>query len=239
MGRGVLKGARKPTAATRARRLEASVAGLLPAGVSLDVRPVGDYRDRLNGSEARAVARAVPRRQREFSTGRAAARAALARMGAAGSVILVGAHREPLWPHGFVGSITHEDELCIVVACREEAARGIGVDITSSDPLEVPLRSVVSPEGAPEPPSAGGATSPDPYKVAFSAKEALYKAIFPLVRRFVGFEEVSIRIDARSQRWWSTSDSEDVRPLCSMTEGRLLVTEREIVTVAWVSSPVA
>src|SRR5438874_13378259 len=68
----------------------------------------GDLPDApLLGPEAAAVASAVPSRQREFATGRACARQALAALGVAPVPLDRGAGGAPAWPAGGVGSITH------------------------------------------------------------------------------------------------------------------------------------
>ncbi|MEV4420566.1 hypothetical protein AB0L40_11415 [Patulibacter sp. NPDC049589] len=54
-----------------------------------------------------AVRHAVETRRREFVTGRACAHRALAALGVPVVPIMSGPNREPLWPEGVVGSITH------------------------------------------------------------------------------------------------------------------------------------
>jgi 4'-phosphopantetheinyl transferase EntD len=49
----------------------------------------------------------VEKRWREFAAGRSCARKALAASGHAPVAVLQGAGREPVWPQGIVGSITH------------------------------------------------------------------------------------------------------------------------------------
>jgi hypothetical protein len=58
------------------------------------------------GEEA-VIAHTVDNRRREFATGRACARTALAQLGVPGAAILPGARGAPQWPAGVMGSITH------------------------------------------------------------------------------------------------------------------------------------
>ncbi|MBN1173619.1 MAG: 4'-phosphopantetheinyl transferase, partial [Micromonosporaceae bacterium] len=64
---------------------------------------------RMLPEEAPLVARAVPRRRAEFTTGRHCARLALASLGVEPAAILAGPDRAPRWPAGIVGTITHCD----------------------------------------------------------------------------------------------------------------------------------
>src|SRR5260370_38715827 len=57
--------------------------------------------------EAAVVEHAVDKRRREFTTGRVCARRALLNLGRPAAPLLPGAHGEPQWPAGVVGSITH------------------------------------------------------------------------------------------------------------------------------------
>ena len=64
--------------------------------------------------EEALIARAIPKRRREFEKGRECARAALARLGLLDVVLLAGSGREPLWPAEVVGEEPPYDELAIV-----------------------------------------------------------------------------------------------------------------------------
>lgn len=207
---------------------------LVPPGTAVDVRVIDDFRDSLFDVEREAVARAVPGRQREFSTGRASARAALATLGLPQRALPVGPGREPIWPAGYIGSIAHAAGLCIALARRRDHVRGIGADLEPATPLDPELRDMICTaaerrDGVPR----SSAEAPDAHKVIFCAKEALYKAIYPLVQRYVDFQEVSIELDLDGGAWRPRSASRDLSGLCASTTGSLLVTDGEIVTVAW------
>jgi 4'-phosphopantetheinyl transferase EntD len=74
------------------------------------------------------VARAAPKRRRDFVLGRACARAALAGLGHGGAVIGQGEGGAPLWPAGIVGSITHTSGYAAALAAEARLFSGIGVD---------------------------------------------------------------------------------------------------------------
>ena len=76
--------------------------------------------------EETSVAHAVPKRRTEFRTGRAYARAALAALGCAPAPIPVGESRQPLWPNGFLGSISHSGPW---VGCAAVRCGRVGFDV--------------------------------------------------------------------------------------------------------------
>jgi len=170
--------------------------GLFPEDVAL---AWGDSRDasaELLPGEVELVANAVPKRQLEFANGRECARRALGQLGVARQALLMAPTREPLWPEGIVGSLTHTNGLCAAVAARASQYRGLGVDVEPALPLPENLLSRICRDeeiarlGAFRALSAGVAA-----RLVFSAKEALYKCQFPVTRSFLGFEEVTVELE--------------------------------------------
>ncbi len=147
--------------------------------------------------EEAAVANAVDKRVREFTTARACARAALARLGLPPVPIVPGLRGAPQWPDGVVGSMTHcaGYRACAVAWDRDLLA--IGLDAEPHDTLpEGVLGAVTSPEER-QRLAALAAAVPGTHwdRVLFSAKESVYKAWFPLTQRWLGFEDASVTID--------------------------------------------
>ena len=145
--------------------------------------------------ESHSIQRAVPQRQREYQAGRAAARAALRELGVEGFDLLSGDNREPIWPPGIVGSITHSADHCAVAAGWKSDVRAVGIDVetATSLPAEITGRICSGPERAHT--RELGRLDPAVWmKVIFSAKEAFYKAYFPEVGRFLDFLDVDMRL---------------------------------------------
>lgn len=159
----------------------------LPAGLAWAVSaPVTDRRS-LFPQEALAVQRAVPARKAEFAGGRQAARDALAKLGCPPMPILVGEGRAPIWPEGFCGSITHTDGMCLAFAGQSRLFRSIGIDLDLDKPLPADLIREVAL-------SAELPVQTDLTLVArriFSAKEALFKAQYPLTKAYIGFHAMA------------------------------------------------
>ena len=155
----------------------------------------------LYPEEAACIASAVPARRREFTAGRLCARAALAQLGIDDYPLRVGPAREPLWPPGIVGSISHGAGRCAVVACRSGRIVGLGLDIERSDALSADLVPMIctSAEVAWCGDQRAGKT--DWPKLIFSAKEAVYKCLFPLTGAFLEFHDVAVMPEPRSGRF--------------------------------------
>ncbi|AXA92274.1 4'-phosphopantetheinyl transferase [Massilia sp. YMA4] len=153
-----------------------------------------------------AIARAVPKRQAEFFFGRWCARAALARHGHAG-VVGVGPAREPLWPHGLIGSISHSHGMAAAVALPGMGMRGVGIDIETiaqGRALRALRQVVLSAREQAWLDALDCPLAPDiVLTLVFSAKESFYKAVFETVRRFLGFDAVEVvGIDCDTRRLW-------------------------------------
>ena len=138
--------------------------------------------------ETQAIARAIPPRRAEFAAGRRAARSALQGLGHAPVAIPVGDHRAPLWPDGIVGSITHDNGYALAAVLHREAL-GLGIDLTEAAPLPGATRSAI----LPHPEETG--ISDLAARAGFSAKETLFKALFPLVKVFFGFSTARVDPD--------------------------------------------
>ncbi|NGM44050.1 4'-phosphopantetheinyl transferase superfamily protein [Rhodobacter sp. SGA-6-6] len=131
---------------------------------------------------------AVPARLAEFSAGRHAARAALQALGLPPAAIPMAADRAPVWPKGVAGSITHTRRACLAAARR---GGGLGIDLEEDEDLPADLwDSVLLPE---EQDWARGQAAPGrAAKLAFSAKEAAYKAQYARSRRLFGFDTLAL-----------------------------------------------
>ncbi len=163
---------------------------LLPAGVYAAQARIGSVLPPLHRSEAPAVAEAVPKRQREFAAGRAAAGQALRAAGGTVTAIPMGVDRAPQWPAGFCGSITHDDRWALAVAARTEDWRSLGLDLEDASPLADDLIPLICTEAERARFDIRGASYSA--KAIFSAKEAAYKAIYPLTGRMMSFHDIEL-----------------------------------------------
>lgn len=137
-----------------------------------------------------------PLRQREFVAGRVALRAALQRAGWEGRrALLPRPSGAPDLPEGFTASLTHKQGLAFAVA-RPQGTRGtLGIDSEITGPRDRSgiARKVLRDSERARWESAGSGW-PELLEL-FSVKEAIYKALYPHVPRYIGFEEAEIRAD--------------------------------------------
>ena len=169
----------------------AAIAALFGAAVAVAVTDPRGPNPAPIGSEADHLSRALPKRQGEFAAGRAAARQALGMLGHPAAPIPAGEDRAPVWPKGITGSISHGGTLC--AAALADQPDLIGLDIEPDTPLNAGLLDrICTPE------EAAAIAGPDQLalaKLIFSAKEAAYKAQYPLSRTIFGFDHMAVTLD--------------------------------------------
>ena len=175
--------------------LPASVASAFTTEALIDVP--------LYAEESRALGRAVDKRRREFVTGRACARQALARLGLRPRSVPSGPWGEPVWPHGVVGSITHCRGYVACAVASGEAFSAIGIDAEPHAALPDEILPDIITTAENRRLSDLSAASPDVHwdRVSFSAKEAVEKAWFPLTGRLLGFHDVEVTVGRTTGRF--------------------------------------
>ncbi|HEY9473521.1 MAG TPA: 4'-phosphopantetheinyl transferase superfamily protein [Mycobacteriales bacterium] len=174
---------------------------ILPAVVSAVDTDLDAADAVLLGTEEADIARAVDRRRREFSTARHCARRALAELGLPAVAIPRGPKGEPCWPEGVVGSITHCTGYRGAVVARTRDLHTVGIDAEPNGPLpdgvlgavSLPAERTMLADLAGT--DAGGVDRVHWDRLLFCAKESVYKAWFPLARRWLGFEDARVALD--------------------------------------------
>jgi len=175
---------------------------VLPETVAVIARDPRLMPSTTDPSEREAVTRAVPARVAEYHAGRAAARAAMVALGAPPRPIPMGADRAPIWPQGLTGSISHTAQACVAAVGLSRDWMGIGVDLeeaTTLDPLlvgQICTRSEQIWLGQ-QPAEERGLMA----KLIFSAKEAAYKAQYPISGKLFGFDALELTIDRNESKF--------------------------------------
>ena len=186
-------------------------------------------------AEEAAIARAVPKRRSEFATGRACARAALAKLGLPPVPIVPGPRGAPQWPPGVTGSITHCAGYRASAVARLADVASLGLDAEPNAPLPdgVLERIAVAQERAWLPELAAAVPGVSWDRLLFCAKESVYKAWFPLTGRWLGFEQAAVTVEPQSRtftaRLLEPAEACDGRRLAGF-DGRWLVRDGLVLT---------
>ena len=176
-------------------RPAAAMTSLLRGVVSEPVAAVELYEDPPElaplPEEEPLIARSVAKRRNEFVTVRYCARQALGELGLPPVPILKGDKGEPCWPDGVVGSLTHCEGFRGAVVARRIDVRTVGID---AEPHDVLPKGVLDAISLPGERAELGALPAGLHwdRILFCAKEATYKAWFPLTHRWLGFEDAHI-----------------------------------------------
>ena len=130
-------------------------------------------------------------RRRELVGGRAALHHAL---GDYTTPILADDRGAPMLPAGWVGSVSHKADVAAALVAPSSLGGHVGLDLERAAPPKIDIARRVLTEreqaGLPaDPVERGRATT-----LRFAIKEAIYKAVDPYVRRYVGFTEVELEL---------------------------------------------
>jgi 4'-phosphopantetheinyl transferase EntD len=195
---------------------------VLPAGLGFAAGLIADGCESGYPEESQAIAMAVPKRRREFLAGRHYARHALAQLGCPPCAILFDGKRLPLWPDGYIGSITHSDRVCAAIVGQVDAFRTLGIDLEPDTPLDRELLHLICRPDEVVHDQTAVERGLDVPKLIFVAKEAAFKAYFLETRTFLEFHDVAITIDVASGVFVAQLANNDKPPIAGRRhfEGR-------------------
>ncbi|MDW6091287.1 4'-phosphopantetheinyl transferase family protein [Vibrio rhizosphaerae] len=136
---------------------------------------------------------AVSKRKAEFVAGRIAAKYALLHRGASEPWVGIGEHRSPVWPDGFIGSISHTDDtaICTVSTNAERLSIGIDIENIMDDTLCESVGKMIVTSGEMKLQETDWSKAQF-ISLMFSAKESLFKALYPLVKRYLDFHDAQL-----------------------------------------------
>jgi len=175
--------------------LETAIRALRPAGILVGWRRItaGDERA-LHPAERPAFSGSVTSVRRASGAARIVARQLLAQLGHADWPLTKMASGAPTWPAGIVGSLSHDSHLAVAAVAAQSAFCALGIDVEPAEALPPDLLDLVAT------PRERAALAHDPYggRLLFAAKEAVYKAVFPLDGTFL--EHHDVEVDLLHQR---------------------------------------
>ncbi|WP_436527298.1 4'-phosphopantetheinyl transferase family protein [Actinoplanes sp. HUAS TT8] len=204
---------------------------LLPHPVRSAVAFADDPDEACYPGEESLIANTAPGRRREILTARRCAREALTALGHAPGPILRGERREPLWPSGVAGSITHCAGFRAAAVARTSEISSLGIDAEPHEPLPPRVLGSVTTPADRDLLARLAVSHPEINwdRLLFSAKESIYKAWFPLTGRWLGFEDASLAIDPEAGTFVGHVLI-DAPPSLREMPGRFLIDQGLIVT---------
>ena len=137
-------------------------------------------------------------RKEHYRSGRICAGEVLSKLGTLGQPVLRDPQtREPLWPEGISGAITHSGNWAAAAAGKTSDVLGIGIDL---EDLERQVDSRISrhvciPEEQKWLQECGEDFLEKNLKIIFSAKESIFKAFFPYTRTYLHFHDARILME--------------------------------------------
>jgi len=176
------------------------ISSLFPRPVASASVELGQHKFALFPEEERLVAKAVLKRQIEFSAGRHCARLAMRELDHPPCAILAGRDRAPVWPAGLTGSITHCRGYCASVVARCSSLRSLGIDAerTGAVPCSL-IETVLLPGEIGLLATLAQQENIDWLTLFFCAKEASYKALYQLAGIVIGFHHMHIEFTPELQ----------------------------------------
>jgi len=207
---------------------------VLPSGPAVSAELFGDEPVDLFPAEQAAIAKAVDKRRREFTSVRACARRALAELGQPPAPLVPGERGAPQWPDGITGSMTHCDGYRGCVLARTTDLASVGLDAEPNLALPDGVQDVIALPAERDHVARLARDRPGVCwdRLLFCAKESVYKAWFPLTRRWLGFEEARITFSTGQEGSTGTFDAHILIPApIAGFSGRWARSGRHILTL--------
>ena len=168
---------------------------LAPPGVLIDHRLItpGDEHALL-AEESAAFSRRAEQVRRASGAARIVARSLLEQLGHSGAALPKSPSGAPIWPRGIIGSLAHDATVAVAAVAPREKLTGIGIDIEPAEALPPEVLELVLTSRE----RASLVNDPCAGRLFFVAKEAVYKAVFPLDYRFLDHHDIEIDLTRHS-----------------------------------------
>jgi 4'-phosphopantetheinyl transferase EntD len=149
----------------------------------------------LYPAEMALVEGSASKRKTDFSTGRFCARKALEQLGIDQTEILTDPGKQPIWPEGIVGSISHSSMLTGAIVGKSRNIVSVGLDIENIGGVELNMWDILFLESERQFLNSLNEEERNIYPtLLFSLKESFYKFQYPLTRQFLEFNEVEFNM---------------------------------------------
>ena len=147
------------------------------------------------------LAKAAKKRRAGFLAGRFCAKNALFLLGTSNTSILIGEQRNPIWPDGIIGSISHSADTAVSVVAEQKNLLGIGIDVEAVVGSNIEsIKHMFATKTELELIHSTCCNAEESLTALFSSKESFFKAAFPSMNRYIDFDSiVLVNIDSTKQ----------------------------------------
>jgi 4'-phosphopantetheinyl transferase EntD len=175
--------------------LHAAAEALAVPGILIAHRLIspGDE-DALMPEEAGAFARSVVSVRRASGSARIIARELLARLGRPPAPLPRSPHGPATWPAGVTGSLAHDTRVAVAAVALRRDIEAVGIDVEPAEDLPLELIEMVATPAE----RAMIADVRFGGRLLFVAKEAAYKAAYPLDHTFLEHHDVEVDFKKRT-----------------------------------------
>ncbi len=177
----------------RDTQLQTAIDGFRLPGILIDHRLVsaGDELALLPEENA-AFANSVVKVRRASGAARIVARELLSRLGHVCCSLRKSESGATIWPDGVTGSLAHDSRVALAAIARRDRMDALGIDIEPAEFLPPDLLDIVAT------PQERQMIGNDllAARLLFVVKEAVYKAVHPLDRKFLEHKDVEVDLSA-------------------------------------------
>lgn len=170
-----------------------AMAAIAPVGVRIGCRMIRDGdAAHLLPNEAHSIPARRPAMRRASGAARWIAHGLLAELGVKDVAILRTPSGAPVWPDGIIGSLAHDDDMAMAAVAPVGHIASLGIDVEPALPLPDEILALVATP-------ADRTDAADRHlagRLLFAAKEAVYKAVYPLDREVLGYEDITVDLNA-------------------------------------------
>ena len=215
--------------------LDSALKELLPLGVECAVRMIPEEAAFEYSAEEQAMRTAGEYRKREFVSGRNCAREALARLDFPQGPILADDFGVPVWPEGSLAVISHSRGYCSGIAADSLSYRALGLDLEQTNRLSASAieRVVHRLEQDYVQGDQKKAT------LMFCAKEAFFKAQFPIWQTHANFKDIAFAVDpdkgALTIQHIAERFPQELRLIAPQIRFRFSFFEDFVISICWLS----
>lgn len=157
---------------------------------------IENIKGEISKAEYSSINNSVDKRKNEYIAGRILTKKALNQLHFDHYDLLPGKDRQPLWPPGITGSISHNNSYVCTAVSLLKYYEGIGIDVEEDEHIDASQHNIIFTKNELvwiE--SLNNVNQENIYKIIFSAKESLYKCIFPIVKKYIDFKQVEMQVD--------------------------------------------